>query len=244
MFKFQQFQHVPHVVGYCGDGAFSLLHYYTTFHLEKLETFNTLELGVHHGQYFLALENLTPESGIATAVDVFGDQHKNTSWSGKGNINSFNTAVERFAKHPDRIQVIQEDTMDLTVEQLGGKSKYAMISIDASHTAAHTVNDLALCAELVTGTGIILLDDVFNEHFSGVITGAVKYFLEEHRIVPVAVGFGKLVCCHASYKHELLNEMIKHQQELKKMYNIKTYGITEFVGHSIVSFYGGELTQT
>lgn len=237
------FPHFTQVVGYAHEYALSLLHYYTKFHLNELETFNTLELGVHHGQYFLALENMTPDSGFATAVDIFEDQNKNTSWSGKGNRDSFNTAVERFAKLSSRVRVIQEDTMDLTVEELGGKNTYAMISIDASHTSAHTINDLTLCAELVTGTGIILLDDVFNEHFGGVVTGAVKYFLEEHRIAPIAVGFGKLICCHVSYKHELFNNILSHQQELKRLYGIKTYGVTEFAGHSIISFYG-EPTDT
>jgi hypothetical protein len=232
-----RFPHIPHVEGWAHPLAFCLLEYYVNNFLKPFPTFNSIEFGVHHGEYFLAMENLTPPKGEAIAVDIFEDQYKNFSNSGNGNRQRFQSAVDRYAKNPDRVKVIQKDTLDLRVSDLG-EHQFSLVSIDAGHSPVHVINDLELSAGLLASNGIVLLDDVFNADYAGVVTGAVQYFLRDNiRIVPVAHGFGKLLCCHVSYKQQLFNDLLAQQSQLRAT-GIKVFHVTEFARHHMISFCG------
>ena len=232
-----RFPHSAQVEGWTHPLAFVLLEYYVNHFLNPFPIFNSIEFGVHQGQYFIAMENLTPQKGRVVAVDIFEDQYKNFSNSGNGNKQLFQTVVDKYAKYPDRVEVLQKDTLDLRVSDLG-EHQFSLISVDAGHSPTHVINDLELSAGLLASNGIVLLDDVFNQDYAGVVTGAVEYFIRDHtRIVPVASGFGKTLCCHVSYKQQLFNDLLEQQTMLRNA-GIKILHVTEFARHHMISFCG------
>ena len=82
------FPHRQHVFGWLDlEAAFFTCAYAAEFLGEGL-VFNSLEIGVHHGKYFLVLEQLTPPDGDCWAVDVFSRQDLN--------VDTQVTAINRF----------------------------------------------------------------------------------------------------------------------------------------------------
>ncbi len=148
------------------------------------------EIGVHHGRLFLILANAIASGETAVAVDVFGDQEKNVDRSGLGNRAVFEANAARYAPGA-RIDIVQESSLDL---QTAGflQRRFRFVSIDGGHTAAATCNDLWIAEKTLTGQGIAALDDILSAHWTGVITGLVRYLAEGGTLQPFALVPNKL----------------------------------------------------
>ena len=76
-----------------------------------------VEIGVHHGRLFIAL-NLTRKSGeSAVAIDLFEDQHENTDNSGRGDLQKFKANVDRWSSL-DSVVLHQGDSTLLKTDEL------------------------------------------------------------------------------------------------------------------------------
>ncbi len=143
------------------------------------------EIGVHHGRLFLILANALASGQKAVAVDVFDDQDKNVDNSGRGDRAIFEANATRYAPGA-RIEIIQASSLDLhTVAFL--QHRFRFISIDGGHTAEVTCNDLWLAEKTLSDQGIAALDDVLSTHWTGVITGLVRYLADGGKLVPFAL---------------------------------------------------------
>ena len=190
---------------------------------------------MHHGKFFIGLENLTPLNGKAIAVDVFNSQDKNIDQSGARNLEVFSEHVTKFCQDPTRVITKSLDSLDISTSEIG-LNQFGLLSIDGGHTANHTLNDLETCNKLVSETGLVILDDILNQDWVGVVTGAVQYFSSStgKRIVPFAIGYNKLFCCHFSRKGQIMRSLGEFQDELGD-FGIKLFKLTEFAGHQVIS---------
>ena len=84
--------------------------------------------------------------------------------------------------------------------------------------------------------GIVILDDILNQGWTGVVTGACEFFSSNlsEKLVPFAIGFNKLFCCHFTQSHKLVQQTIGNKETLSSI-GISLDKITEFAGHQIVS---------
>lgn len=228
------FPHLESVKGWLQNEALLFTSFYRTKFLQDDE-FNSLEIGVHHGKFFIGLENITPLDGKAVAVDVFESQDKNIDRSGAGNLAVFNEHVSKFCKDPTRVVTRSMDSLDIDASEIG-LNRFGLLSIDGGHTVNHTLNDLEICNKLATDTGLVILDDILNQHWLGVVTGAVQYFSSStgKRIVPFAVGYKKLFCCHFTRKAQIVSDLTGLQAELRDC-GINISKVTEFAGHEVLS---------
>ena len=148
------------------------------------------EIGVHHGRLFLILANAAAVGETAVAVDVFGDQDKNVDRSGLGDRAVFEANAARYA--PDtRIDIVQESSLDLQTPSFLQR-RFRFVSIDGGHTAEATANDLWIAEKTLIGPGIVALDDILSSHWTGVITGLVRYLAEGGALQPIALVPNKL----------------------------------------------------
>lgn len=150
------------------------------------------EIGVHHGRSFLLLANgLTPGES-AVALDVFEQQEQNADQSGKGDRGRFEQNLERWA--PDvEVRVVASSSLDVTTEsarEVFGRPR--MFSVDGGHTAEITRHDLGLAEASIADGGIVVLDDMLNGHWLGVLTGTATYLLDDPGLVPFALSPNKL----------------------------------------------------
>lgn len=188
------------------------------------------EIGVHHGRLFLLLANAITSSETAHAIDVFGDQEKNVDQSGRGDREVFEQNVRHFAPTAN-VNIIQESSLDLGNTGFMD-SKIRMFSIDGGHTAAITLNDLQVAEKCLVDGGIVILDDVLNPHWLGVVSGLADYVRTGGTLVPFAVSPNKVYLTtnidHAQKYRDLMTRAFPLSQEKVDI---------EFFGNS-VDYYG------
>ncbi|MFZ5784168.1 MAG: class I SAM-dependent methyltransferase [Pseudomonadota bacterium] len=160
-----------------------------------------LEIGVHHGKLFILLYLLCRPPYKAVAIDLFEDQHLNVDQSGNGDLARLKRNLER---HADRARLVlhQGSSTELSAEDLVrlGEARPRLVSVDGGHTAEIAAHDLATASEAIVEGGIIVVDDVFNERWPGVVDGVHRFFARRPDLVPFAIGANKTYFCRPSYR--------------------------------------------
>ena len=160
------------------------------------------EIGVHHGRFFIALALLAQPGERSLAIDVFEDQHLNVDQSGKGSRERLIENIERHAGSLDRVEILKADSLTVRPEEIlaraGGPVR--IFSVDGSHTALHTESDVRLAASVLAPGGVIVVDDIFNPEWPGVLAGMDNLFraTDRHGLVPIIAADNKLVLCAES----------------------------------------------
>lgn len=188
------------------------------------------EIGVHHGQFYMALNCLSQANSTSYAIDVFDDQHLNIDRSGKGNLAIFKDNISKL----DRFQgtntyIIQQDSTSsaLNITNTIEPGSLKLFSIDGGHTAQHTINDLVLANQVIADSGVVILDDIMHYCWLGVIEGAIYYLRQYPTLVPFAIGHNKLWMCKISH-YQNFYDCLSNSDLSRKWPQT-------FVGHRIVT---------
>jgi hypothetical protein len=189
------------------------------------------EIGIHHGKSFLVLAaGAAPEEKLL-AIDLFERQDLNLDGSGQGNREVFLAHVSTF--FPDaRVEPIACPSDHLWPHMAGlGMAGLRFFSIDGGHTRALTVNDLRVADAALGPDGICALDDVFNTHWTGVVSGLFDYFAMNGALMPFALLPNKLMLCRphraADYAADLraaLSQALEKQDCEFRDWRIDVYG--------------------
>lgn len=171
-------------------------------------TGNVMEIGIHHGRYFLVLANGLGENEAAVAIDVFDDQHLNRSQSGHGNWTTFVWNVARFAPLA-RVELVQANSTDLGDEFVAANRGMRFVSIDGGHDRATTSSDLWLAERLVTAGAVIALDDIYRPDWSGVTAGLAHYLANRGALHPFAFVPNKLLLTTTTEWAETYRAMLR-----------------------------------
>ena len=201
------------VEGWIEPGIFSVVFAVDAIQNKMDVAGGALEIGVHHGQFFIALANLCDPSADLVAVDVFEDQHKNIDRSGFGNEAAFRRNIDaQCNKSNAAIRTIKADSLELRIGAVDGMEggKFRFVSIDGGHTATHTFNDLMLAEQLLAEGGVVFLDDILHHHWMGVIEGLMRYRLFSAAVlVPFLVAANKMMLCKATHHRRYLDFFVK-----------------------------------
>ncbi|MHA1529639.1 MAG: class I SAM-dependent methyltransferase [Alphaproteobacteria bacterium] len=167
------------------------------------------EIGVHHGKLWLVLDHVATPEETRFAIDLFDRQDLNTDRSGLGNLERFQRNRARFGASGGRLEIIAASSLEITPGQLRERvGEVRLLSVDGGHIAECTVNDLRLAEAVLSKDGIVALDDVFNEHWPGVMTGFANYMQAgDGRLVPFAIVPGKVLLARqqaARYYYDFL----------------------------------------
>lgn len=227
-----EFPHFHNVEGWLDTQALLFTSYFSSKFIEPQE-FDSLEIGVHHGKFFIGIENLTPVSNRSVAIDCFSQQSKNVDGSGRGDLSIFLNNCQRFAKNYERVIPLELDSLQVNCAEVGEK-KFGIISVDGCHTERHTVNDLQVAQKLMAPTSIVVLDDILNQDWMGVVSGACRFFSTSTELTPFAVGFNKLFCCPKNINAQVQNTVMHDHLTLKSL-GIVSRKKTEFFGYQIIS---------
>lgn len=162
---------------------------------------------MHQGKLAILLHLLARPDERTFAVDVFDLEQFNVDGSGAGDMRRFGEHVERWGDR-DRVDIIRASSTDLDPDSLTTRSGPArLVSIDGGHTAGITRNDLALVEGALVDEGCVILDDVFNPQWPGVVSGLVEYLRSNPVLVPVGLAPNKLFlirpAARASYRTAL-----------------------------------------
>jgi hypothetical protein len=215
------------IEGWCSEQLFQTVDLFDSLPINK--SGGVCEIGVHHGKLYLLLNQVTSNETRSFAVDIFEDAALNIDFSGSGNREIFTKNLAEFDIHRGRnTTVIQGDSTDskLQLEKTIGPGSLRFLSIDGGHTAEHTISDLKLANHLISNEGIVILDDILNAHWLGVIEGTVHFLLGRPTLVPFALGQNKLYLSKLSFQSYYFNVLNESRLKTK---------VVSFFGHSLVA---------
>jgi hypothetical protein len=192
------------------------------------------EIGVYHGKMFILLLLCRRLGEPAVAIDVFDEQWMNWDQSGAGNRDMFEKNVLMHVGSFDKCAIIQNDSLQVTAPDIiaaAGGHRFRLFSVDGSHTASSTANDLALAEQCLAPGGMIFVDDYSNGGWPMVAEGVARFMLLSPRvkIAPVLCGYNKV----------LFTTLSHHQVYLEKLAVINTsspMAVREFYGKKCLCY--------
>jgi hypothetical protein len=223
------------IQGWIEPGILPIVFALDAIHKKLSITGGAMEIGVHHGRFFIALANVCDSTAEFVAIDVFEDQHKNIDGSGKGNEQEFRASIEKYCDKPvESISIIKADSLGLRAgaHSALNPGMFRLISIDGGHTAAHTFNDLVLAEQLVADGGVVFVDDILHPDWMGVMEGLIKYRLFSAGVlVPFLVTANKMVLAKATH-HGTYMEFFAKKFPLARKKSYKWMGEYLTVGYA------------
>lgn len=176
------------------DGWMSPLAMHAIIEFDRIQKAESIsgpvcEIGVHHGRLFILLHLLSKQSETCVAWDLFENQDENVDQSGSGDRLQLEMNLKQYGQDLRRVLIQVKNSLDLdsgeVVRQCEGHPR--LFSIDGGHTSDITYNDIKIAAGSICDKGIIILDDFFNEAWSGVAEGASRYLNKHTGLSPVAI---------------------------------------------------------
>ena len=150
------------------------------------------EIGVHHGRLFIGLQLLVPAGTPAVAIDLFENQAENTDGSGRGDRDRFESNVRRWGDWASaRVRAVNSQSVSVADLTGWADGPVRLFSVDGGHTADVVASDLRLAEGCLAAGGVVVVDDVFNPEWPGVVDGTLTHLKAGSRLVPFAVAFDK-----------------------------------------------------
>jgi hypothetical protein len=153
------------------------------------------EIGVHRARLFILLHLLSRAEERSVGFDLFElmpDDIKATyGANSKADVVS---AIKIYGCDLQRIELIAADSTKLQPEDVLRHTRIPvrMFSVDGGHDVGTALSDLRLASGVLSPGGVVLLDDVFNAGWPGVVEAATRFLQEpDHQLVPF---------CHAGNK--------------------------------------------
>lgn len=169
------------------------------------------EIGVHYGKLFILLNSVIDQSETSYAIDVFSRQDLNIDKSGWGSKTDFTDNLKKYDIHKGKnVTIIEGDSTDysLGLTNIIKPGSIRFMSVDGGHTAEHVINDLTIATQIVNNEGVVIVDDILNPYWMGVIEGVVRFLDRKPTLIPFALGHNKLYMAklsHAEYYKTLFS---------------------------------------
>ncbi len=197
------------------------------FHEEQAISGDICEIGIHHGRFFLALENAARSGEECVAIDVFENQDRNVDRSGLGDATIFHKNLNAYGADPSRVVVKASDSTSFEVRRYfdARDRPIRLFSVDGGHTIQHVLSDLRLAEGALADGGVIFVDDWFNPAFPSVTDGLIR-FLDDGTLTPICSIGGKLLLSGISWHRSWLDKFKRAMQQ--ESYRAKT---VRFRGH-------------
>lgn len=222
------------VEGWCIPHILSIVGQFAAFHESIGFQGSAIEIGVHHGKFFLALHHAV-NGRPSMAIDVFEDQASNIDRSGAGSLARFKANCAQFSDNPKNIIIEERDSLAIrpidvaTLSEKIGPAQF--FSIDGGHTKHHVANDYRIAEQMTSQAGIVIVDDITHAGWPGVMEGVCRlYILGTPKFVPIAIGHNKLFLVGLSYHRRLLDFLIARRPLIPG----RAQSVREMFGHDLM----------
>lgn len=168
---------------------------------------NIAEIGVYCGKLFALLSMGLRESETAYGLDLY-DYDKRPAAENRERLQTAFAKLE-IPHHIFKLITANSQNLDEKgMSEILGSAPVRMMSVDGDHSKNGALHDLKLAMEVVNSSGVILVDDLFNEFFPGVTeaifsvfsqpTGGWKPIAIAAFRGPIMSGASKLIVVHES----------------------------------------------
>lgn len=162
---------------------------------------NLFEIGTYQGKSAILLAIMADTNKEKFAICDNFDNKKN-----KIPVKQlFLKNLKSFFKDLSFTEIYSKESSQLNQEEC---NNIRFFHIDGGHSAEETYQDLQLASKSIIEGGIIAVDDLFNEFWPGVMEGIYKFLTSNKEIVPIAIGFNKLLLCKKSKQNWYLEQML------------------------------------
>lgn len=193
------------------------------------------EIGVHHGKSSVFMAGLLRPDEQLSVCDIFDDQTRNESVSGKGDEQIFHANMKKVLP-AERIRVFKKYSTELTPDEIG--NKYRIFHIDGGHNCDEALSDLRLGAKTIVSGGVLVVDDPLRIPWPAVTEAIVLFLGENPNFGAFVLGFNKMCLAERSYVEDYGNLYTdKKTRELAGIgypYNFKKL---RFCGEDLNIFY-------
>lgn len=154
------------------------------------------EIGVSVGRSLFLLYLMSRPDEHTVGVDTFLPRARVPTDKYAARIAAFRRARVRMTAGDPRLRILERDSADLTASDLteAAGGRFRILHVDGNHEPPFVRHDLQIASDALIAGGALIVDDVFEEKHTGVISGLVA-FLADNRdrgLVPFAVGGGKV----------------------------------------------------
>jgi hypothetical protein len=205
-------------------------------------TGHVAEIGVAGGRLFIPLMLCTREHELAVAIDVFGDRAANYNPAGgTSQREQLHELVRGVYGHLDFLRVVEGDSIRLSAMDVLRTTQgeaFRFFSIDGAHSAHHTVNDLHIAGECLTAGGVVLVDDIQNWGWPGVIEGVSRYFLlnDYTKLAPFCLWRNKLLMTTHSHQTFWLERSVTIANHAGRTRHNVDYRRSNFFGWQVLGW--------
>ena len=190
------------------------------------------EIGVHRARLLILLHLLSRPDEQTVGFDLFelvsdevaaayGVFDRNCLLS---TLRSHGCDLERIDLVPcDSTKLRPEDILDRTARRV------RIFSVDGGHDAETALNDMYLAAQVLSPAGVVLLDDIFNEQWCGVVEAAARFLLQsDHNLVPFFHAGNKMFFAAGREHADRYRDLMAHD-----LGDVSTK-VEKFFGHPIL----------
>lgn len=205
----------------------ALLAYLSKLQLRHGVTGSIGEIGVHHGKFFVGLGLLARKNEQLFAADVFDNQKLNIDHSGNGSMTPFVNNLAANGIDTKDVVIVADSSANLPANFTMNHNlkQFRLFSVDGGHTLSLTYNDIILAALNLAPGGIIVVDDIPNLDWWGVLDGVFNIMANApFTIAPFYIGANKMFFTTPGF-HEIYYKAL-----LSMKYDI---GADHFVHHTI-----------
>jgi hypothetical protein len=186
------------------------------------------EIGVHHGQLFIAMKLLQRPGEASVAIDLFEDQDANIDKSGEGDRDQFLQNVDRWSSR-DGLIIHSGDSTKIKPGDIPEMKDVRLFSVDGGHTEQIVLSDMRLSEASLADGGVVIADDVFNHQWPGVAVGTVHYLEQGGALAPFYIGCNKVLFAHRDHAD-------RYRRAIDEAYRGKTMTAvyaSVFAGHEV-----------
>ena len=165
-----------------------------------------VEIGVHHGKFFLALDQIRADDERAFALDLFSAQQElNLDRSGLGDEIAFEAHLRTYSRSPASTRLVVGDSTVLTHDPdlRRAMRPCRLLSLDGGHMRHQALSDLRLAETVLVHGGVVFVDDVMKAKWPGVTEAIYAYLREASSLAPFAYVGGKLLLTTYSMVHKV-----------------------------------------
>lgn len=186
---------MEHIDGWLHESVMHYVKQIDQIQKDKDITGHVVEIGVHHGKFFIPLALLNPNQQFCNiAVDLFSKQEENISQSGRGNEEIFNFHCNN--NNVKNVVAIAANSLNLTPEPFTLENTgVRLFSVDGGHFKKEVMNDLILSASSIVDEGVIIVDDFQHPGWDDVFSTTLQFLKEQTDFKPFLMGGNKLFLC-------------------------------------------------
>lgn len=155
---------------------------------------NLCEIGVHHGRLFFMLALSRRANERSLAIDLFEDDHINSSYLHRGRDRALAANARRLGIPLSEVEIYKTSSLEIIADdiltRIGGPIRF--FSVDGGHGFENIRHDLALAETALSDEGVIAVDDFFNVEWPEVTFAAYNLIRASDKIIPFLLTPGKI----------------------------------------------------